>query len=263
VIDGIQEEARRHGFHLNLATGLSDAGMKIDYLRQVSNGGVDGWLMGGQIEPEVIEYLREHHLPVVFLGDITIPEVGFTTVYGDTVQGAYLAVKYLLGLGHKRIIYLGCYRDKRLNYYSQRMGGYYRALAEEDIPPDPDLLCDPDHPPGLEEYLKRSLETSEPATAVFGSTDILAIKSLDFLFRNGIAVPDKVSVVGCDNMPICAHTQPPLSSVNVQRHTIGVLGFRKLIELINNPEVPPATILVPVELRIRESTGPAPENRKS
>ena len=132
MVGGIQQEARRHGFELTLATGLSDATRKIDYIsRMRDEGRVDGFMLASGVEPEVFDFLRENNLPVVFLGDHPLPACGFPKIHGDNEYGAYLATRHLLELGHRRIAFMG---DRGgVEFYRLRLGGYCRAMLEGPV----------------------------------------------------------------------------------------------------------------------------------
>jgi LacI family transcriptional regulator len=101
----------------------------------------------------------------------------------------------------------------------------------------------------------RFLALPEPPTAIFASSDYLAIGALLGLREAGIAVPEQMSLVGFDDMPFGALLTPPLTAVRQPVEQLGRSGFQLLLQLLNGETPPPLTRL-PVSLIRRQSVGP-------
>jgi DNA-binding LacI/PurR family transcriptional regulator len=90
---------------------------------------------------------------------------------------------------------------------------------------------------------------------VFVASDAMAQGVLRALRENGVRVPKDIAVVGFDDMPFSAHTEPPLTTMRQPVHRLGITAAEILIDLIENPESGPRRIVLPTELVIRSSCG--------
>jgi len=251
ILDGIQQEAQKAYAHLVLATGLKGVEKRVDYLRRIREDGIDGCFLAGEVSRETIEYAQDHHIPAVLI-DNHLPEL--TSVDSDDVCGGCLATRHLLELGHRRVVFVGCHGS--LAYYRRRLLGYVQALTELGVEYDPSLVCEADQPPGLGEFWDRLWSGEDRPTAVFAGTPVLATRVMEHLASRGIDVPGQVSVVtyGLDHFRQDGRRQ--LTTIDEGQNVMGALGFRRLLELIEYPDMPPATTLVPPRLVAGDSTAP-------
>jgi LacI family transcriptional regulator len=179
----------------------------------------------------------------------------------DNEAGAVAAVRHLLALGHRRIGLLN--GGVRIGN-SEKMRGYRSALLAANIAPDPALEVAPDgfsHADGFRAAAQ--LFSSAPdATALFASTDQLAIGALSWCHRNGRAVPRDVSVVGFDDTEAARFCHPPLTSVVYDADRVAHESVRRLMDLIQGVGADHALTrertVIPPKMSIRESSGPAP-----
>jgi LacI family transcriptional regulator len=93
-------------------------------------------------------------------------------------------------------------------------------------------------------------------TGIVAGNDLIALGCYDVFAERGLSCPGDVSVVGFNNMPFLDKLRPPLTTVQVPQHQIGVEACRMLLEAIAEPERASRSVLLPVSLVVRESTGP-------
>ena len=190
------------------------------------------------------------------------PHVGdsqVATVASHNFEGAVLATRHLIELGHRRIGFLAGRPD--LESARRREDGYRRALEEAGIAFDPTLI----HVGGFTEETAvvpaRALLSLAPRpTAIFAANDLSALQVLRTATDFGLRVPDDLSLVGFDNIPESALCDPPLTTVDQSIQDLGAEAVRILVELIDQPgRRDPASIHVtlPTELVVRRSTRPA------
>ncbi|NIA06440.1 MAG: substrate-binding domain-containing protein, partial [Actinobacteria bacterium] len=254
-IDGIQQEAWRQGVELTLATGLESTDRQIEYLGRKSDGGrVTGFLLATAFKPVVIDFLRESKLPVVFLGSHVLPVHGFSCVHGEDEHGSYLATRYLIEKGHRRIAFAGGCSEHE--FYRLRLAGYCRAMLEASLEVDSALIWDGGPNVAFDGYLGETLSSSHPATAILCGTYHVAGAVLNQLKARQIKVPDEMSLICYDDMPFFRHTSPPLTCVKVVQKDIGRLALCRLLEMMENPDIPMAATSVPAKLVIRKSVAP-------
>jgi LacI family transcriptional regulator len=179
----------------------------------------------------------------------------------DNEMGAAAAVGHLLALGHRRIGLLN--GGVRIGN-SEKQRGYRSALRAAGIEPDPVLEVAPDgfsHADGFAAAAQLFGRATD-ATALFASTDQLAIGALAWCVHHGRDVPRDVSVVGFDDTEAASYCQPPLTSVVYASDRVARESVRRLMDLIQgagSDRVPlhERTVIAP-QLSIRASTGPVP-----
>ncbi|WP_333642082.1 LacI family DNA-binding transcriptional regulator, partial [Mesotoga prima] len=213
-----------------------------------------------------IESFKE--LPIVVVGRRNVFK-SKPHVYTDNVKGGYLATKYLLRLGRKRVGFLAGFwsspctidtigevassEDAGKYTTLDRYMGYRRALEEEKIEYDPSLIviCGYDYEAGYigaRELLERMVEVD----SVIAANDLVAAGVIGFLTDQGINVPDQVSVVGYDNNLIAPITIPTLTSVDQDPRTLGAESVVALSKILSGKEV--SDTIIDVKLTIRNST---------
>lgn len=176
-----------------------------------------------------------------------------TQVGIDNDEGMDMAVSRLKELGHRKIGYLSSALGSYI--YQARYASFFHALRQNKLPAQRELAgyafrlseC-------LEKHLPRLLDRG--CTAIICSHDLLAHMLLIHCMESGVRVPDDLSVVGFDDLPLCRYTLPPLSSIRQNRAELGKSAFYALSSQIEG--TPISTLLLHAELIERESTGHAP-----
>ena len=184
---------------------------------------------------------------------------GVTNVVLDHRRAAELALRHLVELGHKNIAFM-----KGQSFSSDteaRWDSICRAARElkVNMPPElcVELMEDTVSPqlgiPVVDQLLKRG----HPFTALFAFNDTSAIGAIHSLREAGLRVPEDVSVVGFDDIPLAAFQNPALTTVRQPLEEMGAAAARALLDRIQGATEFPAEILVEPELAVRKSTGPA------
>lgn len=191
-------------------------------------------------------------LPVMLIDEATdIPGIGY--VDNDSYSGSYAAARHLVELGHRRFLYF-MFGMTALNHI-QRLDGCRDALKESGIELQViELQTDPDELDGLREQLANHPE----ATAVMASNDDLSLKIMKAAALNGLRVPEDLSVAGFDDYPMSRYLTPALTTVRHPAREAGNLAVRALAEYLqSNGKTALPRLVLPTELTVRESTGPA------
>ena len=173
-------------------------------------------------------------------------------VHSDNLAGAITAMEYLIGLGHRRIAFLAGRPD--LESAQRREQGYHEALATAGIDFDPGLV----RVGGYEletsrEPARQLLELADPPTAIFAANDLSAIQTMNVARSLGLSVPEDVSVIGFDNIPESALTDPPLTTIDQSIQTMGEEAVHLLVDLLNGVTDRPHQITLPTKLVERQS----------
>lgn len=171
----------------------------------------------------------------------------------DNLGGASQAAEHLIELGHRRIALID--GPPALRTSKERRRGFQLALEAAGLKPDPALIVPGNYTTeGGAKAMAQLLALESPPTAVFASNDAMAIGSLNELRRRGVSVPDEVSVVGFDDIPIAALWDPPLTTVSVSMAAIGAAGMARVMRLLNGSDRGQRTVIHPAELVMRGST---------
>jgi DNA-binding LacI/PurR family transcriptional regulator len=221
----------------------------------------DGLLMVSLIPPDAeVDRLRAAGLPCVL---VDAPHPGLPCVVIDDVQGGELGTEHLIGLGHRRIGFIG---DKspdpfRFASSSDRTRGYERALGHAGIELRPEYVREGSQ----SHHIARStaidlLRLPQRPTAVFAASDQQAIAVLEAARILGISVPDELSVVGFDDIDIAAHIA--LTTVRQPLFESGRRGAELLLQMLAGAAQQPAdnhAELLSVEVVVRSTTAAPPD----
>ena len=189
-------------------------------------------LLGTEMEPEDFKHFETLSIPIVIL-DNYFEDIKYDSVLINNIQGAYSATKHLIQNGHQKIGYL--HSNIGIGNFAERSDGYYKALSAHQLPVN-DNLIQPVSPTseGAYEDIKRYLNSSpEVASAYFADNDIIAVAAMRAFKDAGIKVPDEISLVGFDDLPICDLVEPPLTTMSVPKLQLGALAVDILMSKIN------------------------------
>lgn len=228
--------------HLNAAAAFYDGGRAVGII-----------LIGQWHHHDQLNELAARRVPLVVWGAHLAQQL-YCTVGGDNFAGGEAATEHLIGLGRRRIAFLG---DVELPEVAQRFAGYREALARHRLPFDRRLLAPiafvaERARAAVQSLIDRKIEFD----AVFACSDVLAMSSVSTLRENGRHVPTDVSVVGYDDIEMAAFFNPPLTTI---RQSIEI-GGRALVDCLfalleGRAELPK---VLSTELIVRATSVPPP-----
>jgi LacI family transcriptional regulator len=253
LASAFEDEADRHGYTVFMSSTRSDRDREIASLERLHDRHVDGLvLMTNTPDDGTLARLIGRRKNVVLL-DEDIPGVNVPRLFVENTEGAQAATRHLIEAGHTRIAYIGGPRG--LFSVVERHEGFRTAMAEAGIPVRQEYVSLGGFDPELARAATlKFLDLPEPPTAIFASSDYLAIGALMGLREAGISIPDQMSLIGFDDMPFGSLLTPPLTAVRQPVDQLGRHGFQLLLQLLNG-ETPPAVTRLPVELIARRSVG--------
>jgi LacI family transcriptional regulator len=249
----VQQAAQKAGY--TVLVGVSDfsEGREADLIHQLVSRRVEGLVLTGERRSAAVyEKIIRNGCPFVITWKLTRsqdrPSVSF-----DNAKAAISAVKHLLALGHRRIG-LVCGRTDLNDRALQRRIAFEQTLRGAGISPDPELMFER----GFEfiegrAAMHRMLQLASPPTAVFCANDIQAIGALSECRDAGLSVPDQISIVGFDDLPIAQYITPKLTTVRVPAQEMGDRAARHLIAAIEAGE-PVLPLELSTDLVIRDTT---------
>jgi DNA-binding LacI/PurR family transcriptional regulator len=252
LVIAVEQAARSHGWYVSLAS-LSD------FDPPSVDGAIDHFL-GQQVDglvvvapvPSAVEACSAAALgvPTVMVATDAQPSAGFDVVAIDQEEGARLAVRHLLGLGHRTVTHLAGPEDwldaaARLRGWRVELTAAGASMPEVMVG---DWSADSGYRAGGD-----LVAGGELPTALFAANDLMAIGLVRALVESGVSVPEQVSVVGFDDIDATGFLLPPLTTVRQDLVTLGRLGVERLLARIAGAE-PGDPVRQPPELVVRAST---------
>lgn len=261
VLGGAQAEAAACGMNFLLHT-VDFTAVDAPLPRMIVERTVGGLLLVGAVNRAIVEKFAVY-IPKVVLVD-NLDELGsYESVVSDGFGGGLAATRHLIELGHRRIGFVATQRG--VPTFQDRQRGYWCGLLEAGIVADPALsllpqAADDSRWQELGERLVQMLQSENPPTALVAANDSCAAFTTWKLRGAGIRVPTDVSLVGFDDVALATTTDPPLTTVRVDREAMGRVAVRRLATLLksdaatNEAQLPPGQYKIPVTLIVRESS---------
>jgi DNA-binding LacI/PurR family transcriptional regulator len=257
---GIERAAHEAGYFIMVASLKAlDRASVVQAIERLRVQGVDGILVIVS-EEESAAALLHAPLDVPLVAVESGPDRGIPVVAVDQAEGATLATRHLLDLGHKTVHHI---TGPLSSIESQLRAGAWRAALEAAgaLRPEP-LIGDWSARAGY--HLGRRLSRDRSLTAVFVANDQMALGLLRAMHEAGRRIPEEISVVGFDDIPESPYFTPPLTTVRQDFGEVGSRSLRVLVRTIESVEArerPPTGSLVPPELVVRASTAVPPGER--
>lgn len=253
LASAVEDEADRHGYTIFMSSTRSDRAREIASLERLHDRHVDGLIMMTNTPDDgTLAKLIGQRRNVVLI-DEDIPGVNVPRVFVENEAGAYTATRHLIEAGHRSIAYIG--GPVGLFSVEERRAGFLRAMAEAGLtPPAEHMRIGSFAPDFAKAAVEHFLATPKPPTAVFASSDYLAIGAIRGLKQAGIRVPEQMSLVGFDDMPLTELFDPPMTAIRQPIEALGRQGFHALFALLNGQQ-PEMLTRLPVRLIERDSVG--------
>ncbi len=252
---GIEDYLQQRGYTALFMSGNWNEADEERCMSELLSRRVDGIIIfSGRLQDRQLAHYAKQ-VPLVVSGR-SLKATNIFSLPVDDEQGALLATRHLIELGHKRIAFIAGILDHP--DASLRFKGYRRALADAGIPHDPKLVVPGDfHEEGGVEATLRLLKSGNKFTALFCVNDQTAYGACLALYRSGLNCPRDVSVVGFDDLHSSSYRVPPLTSVRQSIRVLGESSGAAMLQMLQGER--PDISLPQVELIVRESTA-APKN---
>jgi DNA-binding LacI/PurR family transcriptional regulator len=251
IVRGIQDVAEGLGYAVVLQNTDRTKKRIIKCIQVLREKRADGIIFSGGIihAYEALSSLKELTGRVVVIGR---HEVDFPAVRVDNMGGATQAVQHLLDLGHERI---GFFSGPKMSTSSiDRLKGYKNALAQNGRLFDAGLVKQGNLTPesGFQ-AAKEVLGRRERPTAILASNDLMAFGAIRAARSMGLRVPQDLSVVGFDNIPLSSYFEPPLTTVEIPMYSVGAASMQMLADLMSGREFSRIRLFT-TRLLVRESS---------
>ncbi|MED4603224.1 LacI family DNA-binding transcriptional regulator [Paenibacillus validus] len=253
VIRGVVSQAARSEYDLMMTTGITEREEVEAVTRLVRGRRVDGViLLYSRNSDPVISFLKEERFPFVLIGrSEEHPDV--LSVDNDNVQAAYDVTKHLLAQGHRRIGFVS--GPPNLIVSRDRLEGYKQALADAEVEFHSEWIVEGEF---LQESGYRAMSffmtLPERPTALVVMDDLVAFGVLRGLTELGYKVPQDLSLIGFNNIPMSELASPPISSVDIGIYQLGYTASQTLIRAVKGEAIHHTRMIIPHRLIARESS---------
>ena len=217
---------------------------------------ISGIILLGGLPFEWVTALDKAIGQPIILVDNYYPDCPWDAVLIDNINGSYLATKHLIQKGTKNIAMIAGTEHPSI---LERIEGYQKALSEAGLSSQL-LKKSALNPESGEDGVVEILHESPGTTAIFCSNDMQAIGAIAKLGEMDVSVPKDISIIGFDNISTGQYTAPPLSTINVDRLTMGKLAAQLLIDRVQDPDRTVVKSVVGTKLIERKSVS-APKNQ--
>ncbi len=210
-------------------------------------------ILAGTNSSNLIELLDHKGIPSVVLGNNILgapPDFrNSDVIFSDDIQGGHDMTRYLLGLGHRDIWFVG---NNRLPWFSRSFDGYCRAMETAGLEPRQSSIDSEDDTEIGYLGTKSILSRGEKVTAIYSGNDAAAQGVYKALRDIGLRIPDDISVVGCDDT-VGSMLYPGLTTIREFPEQIGKKMVEMILNRIAKPGIEPQTVTIPTEFVKRDS----------
>ena len=253
MLSSITRTCALRGYDLLISFQQMSSNWHVDYEDSRKADGI--MLLGyGDYETYIarLDQLVEQGTHFVRWGFVQEGQPG-TTIGCDNFRGGADAAKHLIGLGRKRIAYLG---DANSHYpeFHDRYRGLAETMVAAGLEADPRLQVDATNSQEAGyEAAQQLIASGAVFDAIFTASDTIAIGAMKALWEAGLSIPEDVAIIGFDDLPAASMTHPPLTTIQQDYRRAGELLVDSLLAMIRNQPV--SEQVLPARLVVRESCG--------
>lgn len=253
IIKGMEYIANQTGYTLLFSNSYESIEHNRVLYKMINAERVDGFvIVGSNIQEKNFSMtLIEKEIPFVLVErNFSDPRVN--CIWVDNIEGAYIATKYLINKGHRKIAHIAG------NFYNQvtldRIEGYKKALRKAGIDYSEELVLSGNYVwQGGYETMKEIIKHQPQCTAVFAASDSMAYGALQAIAEAGLSVPDDIAVIGFDDLEFSGLTNPPLTTIRQPRYEMGQKSLEIMAALLRDNMKNGIKICLNSELIIRRS----------
>ena len=256
AIAGVEKIAQSKGYSILIFSSDNSPLKQLQLIKRIKQYGIEGFIISpAQLveQQEFIDGLKNAGIPYVGIHNCHAQDICMVSSGEET--GAFLAVEYLIKLGHRRIGHVTIEQptDPGIKH---KLDGYIRALRTYGIAYDPSLVVCKDKYYAFGsgyEATRELLHMPDPPTAIFALSDTVAVGVADGIKSMKLKIPEDISLIGYDNKDFAQVMKPKLTTVSAHFNRIGEHAAQLLIQKIENPDYELQKIVCEPELIIRKS----------
>lgn len=259
VLAGAEQEALTTGHTFLLTNSVGDYQKESQYLSIMREKRVDGMIfLGGRInlkigDEELDQELIQHAstIPTVLVNG-TVKGNALTRVATDEYTGTCMAVQHLIECGHKQIGFLG--GELHMSTTSTKLRAFKKTMREAELEVREEwIMTDSFSIYSGRKQMEKLLQLADKPTAVMCVNDFVAIGAIKTAVDHELTIPDDMSIVGFDDIPLSHHFIPEITTVSQEANELGRTAIQVLQKLMNQEKVKKHTVIEP-KLIVRKSS---------
>lgn len=235
ILEGMEEVIQSSGYSLFIAAAHRDAQREREIVQAMVEHRADGVIIcSTSFSEERSRPFLQHGVPIVVVNNQAVEEFRYS-IYHDDVDGMRQVTRYLIGLGHYRIAYIGNSASGRTTM--DRLTGFRKEMKSGGLSIPAEYVYETSGG-GTEDgalAANHFLDLPDLPTALVCYNDMIAIGLMKSLQQAGVRIPEDVSITGFDNIIFSAYTNPPLTTLDQPKRFIGAEAARLLLELLDTP----------------------------
>jgi LacI family transcriptional regulator len=259
ILRGVEEWGAHHSTAVAVSSVRHGDARPASWTRAIASHHSDGViLVTSRLTGAQVGQLRGAGIPLVVIDPANTPPADIPSVGATNWAGGLAATEHLLSLGHRRIGAITGPADMLCSL--ARLDGYRSALDRAGVAADPALIRygNFEHEGGFARAVELLRQPGRP-TAIFAGSDQQAFGVYEAARQHGLRIPDDLSVVGFDELPVSRWASPPLTTVRQPLAEMGSAAAQMLGELIDGVPLRTSRVELSTDLHIRESTAPPKE----
>lgn len=252
LTEGVTRGCKEAGYTLQISYFYTEQDIDAQITALSENDCQGILILGTEMTQEYFQPFTSLQVPIVVL-DTYFEELNCDTVLINNVQGAYLATKYLIENGFDQVGYL--HSSYSIGNFEERADGYYKALRHHGISTSHPYVhrLTPTMEGSYEDMINLLNQDVPAAHAYFADNDLIAAGAMRAFKEAGYRIPEDISIIGYDDMPICDFLEPRLTTMAVPKRRLGELAVERLIHKIEHRVKAVIKIEVSTVLKERES----------
>ncbi|KXI30174.1 LacI family DNA-binding transcriptional regulator [Paraglaciecola hydrolytica] len=251
AIRGVDDWCKQNDYNALIYNTDFDSAIEAKSLEALYQLRVDGIIIAssGKNTKLIAEYVKKGMPIVQFQLEHDGSEKNI--ILSDYKQAAFDATEYLIKLGHKRICFMS--QDfKKVKSRNERYQGYADALSKYDIPLEPTLIQYWQRETGFQQSIQHIMQSAAPS-AFFTQHLAITTDLLTALNQEHISIPDDVSLIGFDDLPMAEFFKVPITVIKQEPYIIGLEAAKILLGSINDVNKPAQKIMISCSLVTRQS----------
>ncbi|NLY46301.1 MAG: LacI family transcriptional regulator [Tissierella sp.] len=254
IVRGIEEIGRMYNYDIIVSSSYGNADTELKFLQLLKTKQVEGIILVSEIINQgVVDYMKKTKLEFMYLNRYyNVPEL--PTIALDNKKAVKMMMDYLIELGHKKILYLSQETNSDNTIEIEKIEAYKESMRS--IGEDPILVQINNHRVDGGYKIGREIvqiKEEKGVTAVFCCQDELAIGLMNYLYDNGINVPNDISVSGHGDINVASIYRPTLTTTKEPYYDMGAISIRKMLKKLIGEPINDEEIVLPIRLIKRES----------
>lgn len=255
LIEACENECRQRGYELLISQVIHGEHDKEDIFKIINQSKIDGiLLLATEMNEDDFSNFENTDTPMVVL-DSYFATKSYDYIVINNISGSYRATKYFIEKGHKKIGVLGS--SINISNFEYRYKGFEKAINEANLifAEEDNILLEPTLDGAyrdMKEYLEHNNGRELP-TALFALNDIIALGAIKAMKEQDIKIPEDISIIGFDDIPFSALSNPNMTTIKVYTTEMGRLAVKRLIDKTNEEEEVPLKIEIDTKLIERDS----------